>query len=192
MLERVKRAPLKATQLMYGLLGMSFLTVEGELMITHVLPDGKGGWVKAKHPNRLKALLGFHDVRLEHKVITDAFVADVVDALQGTTTPYNNFKNYKYHDSGTGTGNEAVGDTGLGTPCGEARDVGTQIEGVTGNIYKSVATHTYAGAFAITEHGLFNASTVGTLMDRTKFSAVNVGVGEGIQFTYQITLTSGG
>jgi hypothetical protein len=127
---------------------------------------------------------------VSRKVVTTAFVNLLVDALQSTTGL--NFDQFKYHDCGTGTGNEAVGDTGLGTPCGEAREVGTQAEGATANIYKSVATHTFAGAFAITEHGLFNASSVGTLMDRSKFAAVNMGIGEKIEFTYQLTCTAGG
>lgn len=99
---------------------------------------------------------------------------------------------FKYHDSGTGTVAEAIGDTGLGTPCGEARDVGTQEEGATAVIYKSVATHTYAGAFAITEHGLFNASSGVTLMDRSKFAAVNVTATEKIAFDYQLSVVAGG
>lgn len=126
---------------------------------------------------------------VSRKCVTTAFVNLLVDALQSTTGL--NFDAFKYHDSGTGTGDEAVGNTGLGTPCGEARDTGTQTEGAA-NIYKSVATHTYAGGFAITEHGLFNASAVGTLMDRSKFTVVNVVATEKIEFTYQLTCTAGG
>ena len=46
--------------------------------------------------------------RVLDKVITDAFVNDIVDALQGSSTPYANFKNYKYHGSGTGTTAESA------------------------------------------------------------------------------------
>jgi hypothetical protein len=125
---------------------------------------------------------------IAQKCVTTAFVNKLVDAFQAAA--YVN--SWKYHDSGTGTGNEAVGDTTLGTPCGEARDSGTQVEGASANIYKSVATHTYAGTFAITEHGLFDAATVGTLMDRSKFSAINVNSGDKIEFTYELTCTAGG
>lgn len=125
------------------------------------------------------------------KVITTAFVNDIIDALKGDTTPYANFKNYKYHASGTGTANEAVGDTALGTEVG-TRVVGSQEEGASANIYKSVGTITYSGSYAITEHGLFNASTGGTLMDRTKFAAVNVISGDSIQFTFTIQFNAGG
>ena len=122
------------------------------------------------------------------KKVTDAFVEHLVDSLQNQTTkPIDTFK---YHDSGTGTTAENKTDTALETPCGESRDTGTQAEGTTANIYKSVATHTYAGSFAITEHGLFSASTGGTLMDRSVFAAINVGVDDKIEFTYELTCNS--
>ena len=121
--------------------------------------------------------------------VTDAFVAELVDTLQSSVAA---FSDYKYHDSGTGTNVEAAADTALQTPCGEARDVGTQIEGATANIYKSVATNTYAGSFDITEHGLFNAAAAGTLMDRSVFTLIGVEPGDKIEWTYQLTCTSGG
>jgi hypothetical protein len=99
--------------------------------------------------------------------------------------------NFKYHDSGTGTGAEAIGDTALGTPTGDARVVGTQDNSVAKQ-YKSVATLSYTTTLAITEHGLFSASTTGTLWDRTKFSAINVGSGDSIQFTYILSISDGG
>ena len=123
------------------------------------------------------------------KAVTDAFVEEIVDTLQSAVAA---FDDYKYHDSGTGTTGAIAANTTLETPCGEARDTGTQTEGATANIYKSVATHTYAGTFAITEHGLFNAAAAGTLMDRHTFSAINVVSGDKIEFTYEITFTSGG
>ena len=103
------------------------------------------------------------------RVITTAFVNDIVDNLIAEVST---FGDYKYHDSGTGTNAEDASDTALQTPCGEARTAGTQEEGSQTYEYKSIATHTYAGSFAITEHGLFNAATVGILMDRTVFSAI--------------------
>lgn len=124
------------------------------------------------------------------RVVTTAGVNYLVDAFQDSTSyPMDNFQ---YHDSGTGTAAEATSDTGLGTPCGEARDAGTQAEGASANIFRTVATHQYSGSFAITEHGLFSASTGGTLWDRSVFSAINVGSGDSIQFTYELTCNAGG
>lgn len=122
-------------------------------------------------------------------MVTDVLVNYLVDSLQSTEA---NWVNFKYHDSGTGVVAEAAGDTALGTPTGEARSVGTQIEGATANIYKSVVTHTYAGTFDITEHGLLNAASGGTLMDRSVFTAIGVLANDKIEWTYQLTCVSGG
>ena len=120
---------------------------------------------------------------VDNKKVTTAFVNDIVDNLIAEVSA---FGDYKYHDSGTGTTGESNADTALETPCAEARDTGTQIEGAQTYEYKSVATHTYAGSFAITEHGLFNAAAVGILMDRTVFAAINVVSGDKIEFTFTI------
>lgn len=125
-----------------------------------------------------------------NRVVTNAFVNDIVDALQGTSAPYTNFKNYKYHGSGTGTTAETAAQTALISQVG-SRVIGTQTEG-SANEYVSVATITYATTSAITEHGLFNAATAGVLCDRTVFAPVNVISGDSIQFTFSIKFTSGG
>lgn len=151
--------------------------------------------LKQRHILEIQGVLSARVIRGNGKIeklgviakrkVTTAFVNHLVDSLQNQTgTPIDTFK---YHDSGTGTNAESNGNTTLQTACGEARDTGTQTEGASANIYKSVATHTYAGIFAITEHGLFSASSSGTLMDRSVFSAINVVSGDKIEFTYQLT-----
>ena len=78
-------------------------------------------------------------------------------------------------------------DSGLGTPTGEARTAGTQVEGAVTYEYKSVVTHTFIGGpFAVTEHGLFNVNAAGVLMDRTVFAAINVVASDKIEFTFTI------
>lgn len=123
-----------------------------------------------------------------NRVITTAFVNALVDAFQAAAY----INGWNYHTSGVGTNAEVIADTGLQSEVAEARDAGTQAEGATANIYQSVATHTYAGSFAITEHGLFNASSAGVLMDRTVFPAINVVSGDRIEFTYELTVAAGG
>lgn len=122
------------------------------------------------------------------RVVTTAFVSFVVDQLQTETSVFGDFK---FHDSGVGTTAEAIGDTGIETTDGESRATGTQTESAA-NAYRSVGTISYTTTKAITEHGLFNDATTGTLMDRTVFSAVNVVNGESIQFTYTLTVSAGG
>ncbi len=121
------------------------------------------------------------------KLVTDAYVELLVDELQASVA---NHSDFKFHGSGTGTTAPVVGDTTLETEV-ETRDSGTQAEAAAA-IYQSVATHTYAGAFAITEHGLLNISTAGTLMDRSTFAAINVVSSDKIEFTYELTVSSGG
>ena len=132
---------------------------------------------------------------VKDKVITTDFVDFVIDQM---ITEDSTFGDFKFHHSGTGVGAEAIGDSALGTPVEDAREVGTQAENAH-NIYQSVATETYGDTYAITEHGLFNTAgeggppvTGGVLVDRTKFDIINVVVTNQIQFTFLMTLAPGG
>jgi hypothetical protein len=129
-----------------------------------------------------------------YRVLSTAFVVLMTDQLQTETSVWGDFK---YHDCGTGVVAENITDAGMGTQAtvitGDERIAGTQIEGASTNIYKSVATVPFDGAGAITEHGLFNAVRGGgTLMDRTVFAAVNVASGDSISFSFELTCTAGG
>lgn len=132
--------------------------------------------------------------RAVDKVITTAYCTFIALMHQTETSKIGDFK---YHYSGTGIGVEAIGDTDLGTPVENARDVGTQV--AAGVTYTSVATTTYTGGHAITEHGLFNDPGAGgppvtgpTLMDRSVFAAINVVATNQIEWTYVITFVAGG
>ena len=125
---------------------------------------------------------------LGYRVVTTAFVSFVVDQLQTETSVFGDFK---YHDAGVGTTAENAADTAIETTDGESRATGTQTESAA-TAYRSVGTISYTSSKAITEHGLFNDSSAGTLMDRTVFSAVNVVSGDSVQFTYTLSLSAGG
>ena len=125
---------------------------------------------------------------LGYKMVTTAFCTDLCSALLAADA---NFPNFDYHDCGTGVTAEAIGDTTLQTPYGGARTNGTPTN-PTGVTYREVGTISFAGPFAITEHGLFKAAAGNTLFDRTVFSVVNVVSGDSIQFTYTFTATAGG
>lgn len=120
------------------------------------------------------------------RVVTTAGVNFLVDALQGLTEP----EDFKYHGMGTGTTAESSSDTALVTEV-ETRATGSQAEGASANIYRSVGTISATASRAITEHGLFSASTSGTLLDRSVFSEINLSNGDSIQFTYDLTLPAG-
>jgi hypothetical protein len=118
------------------------------------------------------------------QIVTNAFITLITDELTNTDRPA--MQTMKFHASGTGTNAESAGDTALQTEV-ETRDTGTQTNPGAGQ-YQTVATHTYAAPFAITEHGVFSASVVGTLLDRSKFAAINVVNGSQIQWTYTLTI----
>jgi len=122
------------------------------------------------------------------KLVTDAFAELMVDQLQTETSVWGDFK---YHDSGVGTTGAAAGDTDIETTDGESRATGSQTE-ASSKVYRSVGTISYTSTKAITEHGLFNTAATATLLDRHVFSAVNVVNGDSIQFTYDLTVSSGG
>lgn len=125
---------------------------------------------------------------LDYRLVTTAFVDFITDQLQTETSTFGDFK---YHDAGVGTTDPAIGDTAIETTDGESRATGTQTE-TSHNVYASVGTISYTTSKAVTEHGLFNDPTAGTLMDRSEFAAINVVSGDSIQFTYSLTLTAGG
>lgn len=125
---------------------------------------------------------------LGSRVVTTAFVEFMVDQLQAETTEWGDFK---FHDSGVGVTAENITDTDIETTDGEARVAGTQVEGASANIYRSVGTITYTTTKAITEHGLLSIVTGGTLMDRTVFTVINVVNTDQITFTYELTVTAG-
>ena len=147
-------------------------TLTSELSIVHKRADGK------------RVNYGV----VSYRVITTAFAEYIVDQLQTETSTWGDFK---YHDSGVGVTAAAVGDTDIETTDAESRATGTQTEnGAT--VYESVGTISYTTTKAITEHGLFNAATSVTLMDRHVFAAINVVNGDSIQFTYDLTVATGG
>lgn len=142
----------------------------GRLYVTVIRPDGS-----TKH-------MGLVSTR----VVTTAGVNAIVDAFQNSVE----LENFKYHGMGTGNTAEAVGDTALVTEV-ESRATGTTTEGASANIYRTVGTITATTTRAIVEHGVFSASSSGTLLDRSVFSAINLASGDSIQFTYELTLPAG-
>ena len=122
------------------------------------------------------------------KKITTAFRDYLVDSLQDSTTyPLDVFR---YHAAGTDNTAEANTQTALGGEV-ESRALGTRTEGSSANIYETVGTVEFTATRTITEHGIFSASTGGTMMDRSVLSSsIGVESGDSIQFTYQATFNA--
>jgi hypothetical protein len=129
------------------------------------------------------------------RVVTTAGVNFIVDAFQNSVE----VENLKYHGIGTGTNAEASGDTALQTELttqynpDNTRATGSTTEGASANIYRTVGTNTVDSSVAITEHGILSQAATGggTLLDRSVFSAINLGNGDSLQSTYDLTLTAG-
>jgi hypothetical protein len=57
---------------------------------------------------------------------------------------------------------------------------------ITNDTAQFVGTVTAAGSIAVTESGLFNADTAGTMLARQVFAAVNLTSGDSLQLTWKI------
>lgn len=123
---------------------------------------------------------------VSNRVVTTAGAGYLVDCFQNLAET----EAVNWHQSGTGTTAEAVGDVGLVTPQG-TRIAGVQSE-PSATVYRTLATLSYTASLAITEHAVFTASTGGVCWDRSVFAAINVVNGDSIQFTYNLTVNAGG
>jgi hypothetical protein len=115
--------------------------------------------------------------------------------------------NSAYTSGGTVQLLNGAGDTALTTAAGTARVSGTQ-SNPSSNQYRSVGTIAFTSTLAISEWGLFSASSSGTLWDRRWFNSgqspqttataaltsnsIGVNNGDSISFTYTLTVTAGG
>lgn len=127
------------------------------------------------------------------RVVTTVGCGFIVDAFQNLVE----LETMKYHGLGTGVTAEAAGDTALVTELtteytGNVRATGTTTE-ASALVYRTVATNTLDGTpgAALREHGVFSADSAGVLLDRTLFAAITLVSGDGLQSTYDLTLTAG-
>ena len=88
---------------------------------------------------------------------------------------------------GTSTSSAAAGNTTLGT---EVARVGLTSTAVSGAVVTYVATFgAGTGTGAITEAGILNASSSGTLLCRTVFSVINKGSSDAMTITWTVTVS---
>lgn len=123
-------------------------------------------------------------------LITTAGKAAIADIIsdQGSTAPFT------YVAVGTGTTAANVADTTLETElasAGLSRAVGTASQvttDTTDDTAQVVKAFTVTGTAAVTEAGLLNAASSGTLLARQVFSAINVVNGDSLTITWQIDI----
>jgi len=94
-----------------------------------------------------------------------------------------------YMAIGTGTTAAAVGDTALQSQSAIVALTSTTPSSNTVVYVASFPAGTPATLTAITEAGIFNASSAGTMLCHTVFAAVNKDVGDTMQITWTITLS---
>ena len=89
---------------------------------------------------------------------------------------------------GTGSTAAAAGDTTLGTEAGR-----TSLTSTTQTNEDVVYIATFSagtGTGALTEAGLFNAASAGTMLCRTIFSTVNKGASDSLQITWTVSMAA--
>ena len=160
--------------------------------------------LKLTRPKNALEMFGFLSAKIEKtdgtpvqdlglvscKKVTLAFAKRLVDAL---CTSGDVLDNFNQHKQGSASGPEASGDAALGLAQSGA-------QGVTGNaaathgagsvIYITVGTLTASTAYEIREHGVFNASTGGILLDRSLVTAIAVNTDDVVTWTYSLAVGS--
>lgn len=173
--------------------------------VEYILKDEKGNvkplfkanklyaWLMRKgiaSRNLTSPLLGHFVQKLViSNLITTAGVAGIAARINGSGSP----AAYTYIALGTGTTGAADADTQLEaeiTTAGGARAsasvsvVTTDTAGDTAQLVNTF-NFTTGASFAITESGVLNAASTGTLLARQVFSAINVASGDSLQVTWK-------
>jgi len=91
---------------------------------------------------------------------------------------------------GTGTTDPAAGDTALQSAVSSSRTAFSSSASVSGAVVTYVTTFAAGtGTGALTEAGIFNASSGGTMLCRTEFSVVNKGASDSMTITWTVTVS---
>ena len=88
---------------------------------------------------------------------------------------------------GTGSTAAAAGNTALGSEAGRVALTSTTV--TTNNVAYVASFGAGTGTGAITEAGLLNASSSGTLLCRTVFSVINKGANDTLGITWTVTIS---
>lgn len=120
-------------------------------------------------------------------VYTSAGEAAVCDLIDGTSSTHLDGTN-AYIGWGTGAGTAAKGDTTLFTEAAETRALSTPSQ-PTADKNQWVATLTSLSAQTITNMGLFDAITGGSMIVKGDFAGVALGIGDKIEGTISLEQT---
>jgi len=90
---------------------------------------------------------------------------------------------------GTGSTAAASGDSALGSESARVALTSTTVSSNTITYVATFPANTPSSAAAITEAGLFNASSAGTMLCRTVFDVVNKGTADSMTITWSVTVS---
>ena len=139
--------------------------IKGDLHI--VVKDSKTGEVKVD--------------RLEKNLVVTVGKNWIASRMQGTASNV-----MGYMAVGTDSTAPAVGNTTLGAEV--ARVAVTSATASTNTVTYVATFGAGVGTGALTEAGLFNAASVGTMLSRTTYSVINKGSGDEMTVTWVITV----
>jgi hypothetical protein len=151
-------------------------------------------WINEKRGKILSLFLGhWANSRVVANLVTSAGKAAIASRINGAGSE----ALFDKIGWGTGATAAAAGDTALQAEKDASGATSTThvvssatcsrvTTSVTNDTAQMVGTATATGTIAITESGVFNAATAGTLLARQVFTAVNVVSGDSIQFTWKI------
>ncbi len=147
--------------------------------------------IVSPHAWKIPFLLGhWSDKKVVRNLVTTVGKALVAGLINGSGTP----AAATYIAVGTGTNAANVADTtlqtesataGLSRAAGTVSLVTTTTANDTAQILKSFSV---TGTVAVTESGVLNAASVGTLLCRQVFSAINVVNGDTLQITWKVAV----
>lgn len=158
-----------------------------------LLKNGKlsPNWINERYGLILQPFLGsWKSEKVIGNLITNAGFALAAGLLNGSGTP----AAATFIAVGTGTTAAAVTDTtlqtetatsGLSRAAGTVSLVTTSVTNDTAQILKSFSV---TGTVAVTESGVLNASSSGTLLCRQVFTAINVVNGDTLQVTWKVQM----
>ena len=126
-------------------------------------------------------------VREVPNLVTTAGKGFVAASMLKTTS--NSPAAMTHMELGTGTTNPAAGDTTLETIVSGSRTA-VATPSVSGAVVTYVCTFAAGtGTGALTEAGILNASSGGTLLCRTEFAVINKGANDAMTVTWTITVS---
>jgi hypothetical protein len=124
------------------------------------------------------------------KKVTAQFAKHIVDALCSSGAS-DVMPMYFYHKMGTGSTAEASGDTALISFVPQpGAAVGTSTHGASSQVYATTAIWTALTILNIREHGVFAASTGGSLLDRSLVATIDLITDDQVTWTYSLTVNT--